>query len=533
MSSHLITDKQTDSTHREGASAGLAPSLVRDDDPGLARIVAFLGVLLIVCFGTVLFMGSLGRPNPWIGRGLATFLLALGVGCLLFHAAFDRDIQVRRVYAIFAGFGLLVGLFLSFGALFYSDYFLAMFLPGLVCTVLALMFALAFLRNETDPQWIAASQYAMGAVGAAAALVGLGVVFFNPGQLSWGLCIAILVGLPYLAFFVGNRGVGDDLGYRAGLAVGVIGLLFFGLALLRSFFPHWFDPRSTNYFLPNGLLLSVVSLGYVLVAVFLVSDSRLIVMIRRELGSFFFSPIAYIVLFGFVFFHGLAFFLFVTQLAGPGGRAGVPEPVVSIYLGQWWQIIFLIFLVPVLTMRLLSEERRTGTLEVLFTAPVSELQVVLSKFIAALMLFVLMWAPFFLYLIALRLGNENAETRRDFDYIPLLGFALSLIVSGAAFVSIGLFFSSLFRDQITSGVFTFVAMLFLTLVFIIRSMILGGDMSEGSEFWDTILRHISYIDFWFESLRGRILMRDVLFQLSTAVFFLFLTTKVLEARKWM
>jgi hypothetical protein len=533
MSSQLITEKQTDQPRPGAGGADLPPSLVREDDPGVARIFGFLGAVLIIFAGTVLFLARIGRPNPFVGTGLAVLLLAVGLGGLLFHAALDRDLQVRRIYLIFAALGLLLALILCIAA-FVPSMPGELFFSGLLCAGLALAFILCFLRNETDLDWRFATQAAVGVAGALAAVVGLLGGFLSPDRflLPWGLVLGA-VGLVYGAVFVGSRGSADPLGYRAGIALGAFGLFVLLAALTRSIFPRWFASTgllANRFFMPYGLLLSASGLLYLIASVFLINDSRLVVMIRRELGAFFFSPIAYIVLFAFVVFHGLAFALFVSQLL----RAETyPEPIVSLYLGQWWQIIFLIFLVPILTMRLLSEEKRTGTLEVLFTAPVNEVHVVLSKFIAALLLFLLMWAPFFLYLIALRLGNEGPENRRGFDYIPLLGFALSLLVSGSAFVSIGLFFSSLFRDQITSGVFTFILMLGLTLVFLIRQMLPAPESPDAPNAWAVVLRQLSYIDLWFESLRGRILLRDVYFQLATAVFFLFLTTKVLEARKWL
>ena len=90
------------------------------------------------------------------------------------------------------------------------------------------------------------------------------------------------------------------------------------------------------------------------------------------------------------------------------------------------------FLVPALTMRLLSEEKRTGTLEVLLTAPVNEAAVVLSKFLACWLFFMLCWVPTGLYLIALRV-----EGGQPFDYRPLLSFYLAVGASGAAFIAIG------------------------------------------------------------------------------------------------
>src|SRR3954447_7362783 len=113
------------------------------------------------------------------------------------------------------------------------------------------------------------------------------------------------------------------------------------------------------------------------------------------------------------------------------------EPIVAQYVFELIPVIVQIFVVPAITMRLLAEEQRTGTLEVLLTAPVNESTVVLSKFLAAWFFYLLLWLPWWLYLIALRyFGGE------EFDYRPILSFTVALVATGANFMAMGLFFSS-------------------------------------------------------------------------------------------
>jgi ABC-type transport system involved in multi-copper enzyme maturation permease subunit len=205
-------------------------------------------------------------------------------------------------------------------------------------------------------------------------------------------------------------------------------------------------------------------------------------------------------------------------------EASTPEPIVSAFILQWSAVISTIVVIPVLTMRLLSEEKRSGTLEVLLTAPVDEGAVVVSKFLAACIMYLAMWVPFGLFLVYLRIGGGA-----PFDYRPLFSFAIGLTVTSAAFVSMGVFFSSLTRSQVASGVLTFTGMLALTLVFLINSML--GRLLAGSA-WVTVLRHVSYIDVWIDTLDGRLLPRQLLFFVSMTVVWLFVSVKVLEARKW-
>ena len=188
-------------------------------------------------------------------------------------------------------------------------------------------------------------------------------------------------------------------------------------------------------------------------------------------------------------------------------------------------VLFTICIVPVITMRLMSEEKRTGTLEVLLTAPVGETSVALSKFVAAFLFFLATWVPFGLLLLALRI-----EGGKPFDYRPLLSFFVGLCFTGAGFVSMGLFFSSLTRNQIISGILTLVGMVALTLIFLFNMMLqrLKGPDTP----WATVLTHISYLDIWVDTTDGKLVPRLLLFYFSMTIAWLFLTVKVLEARRW-
>jgi len=190
-------------------------------------------------------------------------------------------------------------------------------------------------------------------------------------------------------------------------------------------------------------------------------------------------------------------------------------------------VICATFVVPILTMRLLSEEKRTGTLEVLLTAPVSETTVVLSKFFASLVFFLIAWAPWALCLVALRvMGGEEFDTR------PVLSFFVALAFTGAGFLSMGLFFSSLTRNQIAAAVLTFMGMLGWLGVFLINRAVPEVLPNGAVNPWKAVLTHFSYVDLWFSAALGTLAPRYLFFHLSLTIFWLFLTVKVIEARKW-
>jgi ABC-type transport system involved in multi-copper enzyme maturation permease subunit len=434
---------------------------------------------------------------------------------LLFHATRVSELQVRRTFGVL-GYLWLAAAVAVVTIPFKDTTAEARFLSyGFTCFLLALFFLLPFVRNETDATWRERTLAILGLAGAALALTGfiggnVRVEFLIPS----GLLLAVL-GLAYLWAFAGLIGTADDRGYRAGMAFGAVGTVVFLVALGRSLF-------QTGYLVPSGLLMMGLGLVYAAMAAGLCSDRRLVVLTRRELAAFFYSPIAYIVLLALAFVGWVLFYMFVGRIVEQS-QMGPPmvEPIIRYYIIDWFPVICVLFLVPVLTMRLLSEEQRTGTLEMLLTAPVDEVWVVLSKFLAALVFYMVLWLPWGLFLVALRV--QGGET---FDYRPLLSFFIALFVSGAHFLSMGLFFSSLTRNQIVASMLTFVGMLALLVIFFIQ-----GQVPETSA-WKSVLGYASYIELWINSLEGKLSPRYLMFHLSATAFWLFLTVKFMEARRW-
>jgi ABC-2 type transport system permease protein len=257
------------------------------------------------------------------------------------------------------------------------------------------------------------------------------------------------------------------------------------------------------------------------------SDRPVVVLTRRELAAFFYSPIAYIVLLGLACVAWAYFYLFLVRInLETQQRIPVIEPIVRHYISDVFPIIMMIFIVPVLTMRLLSEEKRTASLEVLLTAPINETAVVISKFAAALIFLLLAWLPWCLFLVALRI--ENAK---PFDFRPVLSLMLAMTFMGAGFMGMGLFFSSLTRSQIASAVLAFLGMMFLTALAVINYY-LKSNPSPTQAHWVAVLTHISYLELWFDSVEGKLNPRYLICHLSFAVLWIFMTIKVLESRRW-
>jgi ABC-2 type transport system permease protein len=515
--SKAITEKTEDKQPQDWRpGVEIAPSLLREDEPTIARTIGLVGASFVIFGAMALFINAVGWGSR-IGIGWASVCLALGVVGLLGHAAYDRDIQVRRLYWG-AGLGLLgLGAILCFVPA-RGEGIGALFGLGYPCFYVALFFLLAVLHHETDPVIRRVTIQIIGGAGLLASVVAFlfGNNFGgNEFLVPYGSLLA-LVGLIYLTAFVGHRGISDDLGYRAGLGIGALGLLAFALGLARTLF-------AANYLIPGGLLYMGLGIAYMGVSLALCSDHPLVVLTRRELAAYFFSPLIYLVLVGMTVIAWVHY----INLLEPLTKTTMLEPILGSYLWGLIPVFTISFFVPILTMRLLSEEKRTGSLELLLTAPVKESWVVASKFFAALLLFLAVWIPWWLFLVALRIGGGES-----FDYRSLFSFMLVLTFTGAGFMSMGLFFSSLTRNQVASAVLTFAVMVLLLGLYFVHMSLRPATPEAATSPWFTVLNHIDYIETWRLATQGILVPRQLLFHASITAVWLFLTVKVMEARRW-
>jgi ABC-2 type transport system permease protein len=508
-----------------------APSVMRSEGPMVARYVAIFSLMLItVGTASVIFRAN-NRPYL-IPAALGFFFLSVGIMGLLYHAFNETDFQFRRLYGFVGGLGLL-GLGVVLRLLPQKNVVGALFLPyGAASLFLSLGFLLCFVRNEVDVNLRRIVLNLIGLAAAANILAGfIGGMISETFLLQTGV-VHLIFGLLFGAAYVGIEGIDTQRGFWAGRGLGVAGGLMLVVALGRSFVPYllfrYFGAARPQgaFFFPQGLILSYLGLEYLLLYLGICSDNKLVVLTRRELGAFFYSPIAYIVLIAMAALGGANYWLFLYRIfesaeGGPmGGGRGIPEPIFQSFVLSFLALIPLIFIVPVITMRMLSEEKRAGTLEVLLTAPVNEWQIVLAKFLAGLRIFMLSWYLWGIFLIALRV-----EGGQDFDYRPVITFMIALVPMGAGFIAMGLFFSSLTSHQIVAALFSFMVMFVSTLLFILMQY-------TGAESSWSFIRSVTYIDLWLNAARGTITLRLIVLHLAMATFWLFLTTKVLEARKW-
>ena len=232
-------------------------------------------------------------------------------------------------------------------------------------------------------------------------------------------------------------------------------------------------------------------------------------IMQRELLSLFCSPIAYIVLAGFLLITGVL--VWVTESFEPGK----PATLRQIFT---YTPFVLTVIIPALSMRAISEEYRTGTIETLTTAPVSEVQFVIGKYLAVLGFYLLMVAGTVIYLVMMQMfGNP--------DWGASMSAYIGLVLLGMLFASVGLFASSLTNNQIVAWIVGAVPLLLLTA--------LSYWLVTNTEGWArTISQQVNFMGRFEQFARGSVGVDGVVFFLGSTAFFLFLAIKVVESRRW-
>jgi ABC-2 type transport system permease protein len=246
---------------------------------------------------------------------------------------------------------------------------------------------------------------------------------------------------------------------------------------------------------------------------------------RRELAYYFQSPIAYAVLAiflllgGYFFYNLLGYFNLASiqamQNPLPSRSLSLTASVLQPLLGNLSTVLLL--LLPLLTMRLFAEERRSGAAELLFTYPVSDASVILGKFAAAVTVYVAMLAMTLPYpALLFHFGNPEPG--------PIVSGYLGLFLMGVAFVAMGTFFSSLGDSQMVAAAATFgCGLLFLTVGWITPFVSAG---------LAAVLEQVSIVSHLDGFARGVVDTNDLIFYVSLTVFFLFLCARVLDSARW-
>ena len=240
---------------------------------------------------------------------------------------------------------------------------------------------------------------------------------------------------------------------------------------------------------------------------------KFLAIVGREWRAYFFSPLAYVMLAAFLFLNGFIFWRIVVILSEPGA---VREGVLRILFSNSFFWFYTLFVVPIIAMRLFPEERKSGTIEVLLTSPVSEATVVLGKFVGALGFYLTLWAPSVLFVAILR-----ANTTVDLG--AAAGGYVGVALLGAYFLAIGTFASTLTKNQIIAAVIAFGMLIPVFSTGLFQS---GYDPAR-----ENIVNYLNLWEHMDEFSRGVVDTRRIVYYVSGTLLFLFLATISLTAKK--
>jgi ABC-2 type transport system permease protein len=241
---------------------------------------------------------------------------------------------------------------------------------------------------------------------------------------------------------------------------------------------------------------------------------------RRELAACFFSITGYVVIAAVTFLIGSSFVMLIRNL----GSDPFSMPVTELFFNSMLFWIVVILVTPVITMRLFALEKASGTYETLMTTPVRDLQVVAAKFTAAVVFYMVMWLPTLacLFIVAHFANQTNA-----LDAGMVGGMYLGIFLSGCLFLAMGCFTSSLTRSQVVAAMISLAAGVLLLIVAYLAQVI------PATEQWPAqLLLYFNLFKQMDDFTRGVVDTRTVIFYVSLTFFFLFLTLRVVESRRW-
>lgn len=230
-------------------------------------------------------------------------------------------------------------------------------------------------------------------------------------------------------------------------------------------------------------------------------------VLKREFSAYFKSPVGYVFIAVSFLFSGFFFWLFSLSIGS--------TDISDVFVGMFY--VFMVF-VPVLTMRLLADENKQRTDQLLLTAPVGLMSLVFGKFLAAYLIFLMSDIIMLIYGVVLSLVATV-------NWALILGNFVALALIGGVFVSAGLFVSSLTESQMVAAVGSIAVNLALALINVIASVI-------PVQFISDVLASVSVFDRYYEFTTGIFSLGNVIFFVSVIVIFMFLTVRILEKRRW-
>jgi ABC-2 type transport system permease protein len=252
---------------------------------------------------------------------------------------------------------------------------------------------------------------------------------------------------------------------------------------------------------------------------------NILAIAQKELRSYFASPIAYLVIGFFSLLYGYFFAVMLAYFVRAGmnmGQFGQPQQAMNINQDMLRPVlqnvtVLLLFVMPAMTMRTYSEEKRSGTIELLLTSPLTDFQIIMGKFLGALFLYSVMLAVTLIHIAILFVYGSP-------EWKPIVTSYLGLLLLGGSFLSVGLFISTLTTNQIVAYISTFSVFLLLWVVSWI------GSMTSG---WVTdVTAYLSIVEHFDDFSKGIIDTTHIIYYLSLITFGLFLTAKSVDTERW-
>lgn len=243
----------------------------------------------------------------------------------------------------------------------------------------------------------------------------------------------------------------------------------------------------------------------------------MLTVFRKEITGFFSSLIGYIVIGVFLVIIGVFMWVFKEYSVLDFGYANM-DTLFS--MAPW---VFL-FLIPAITMRMFSEERKNNTIELLYTKPVTEVQIILGKYLAGIVLVLFALIPTIIYYISV---YRLADPVGNIDVGSILGSYIGLILLASCFTAIGLFSSSVTDNQVVAFILGVFFCAFFYIAFSSLSL-----LADGSNTWMAIIQQLGIDEHYNSISRGVVDTRDVIYFLSLNTLFILLTKTVVESRKW-
>ena len=234
---------------------------------------------------------------------------------------------------------------------------------------------------------------------------------------------------------------------------------------------------------------------------------KVLAIIKKELQSYFFSPVAYIVFSSFLLVVGYLFWAILLS-----SRIASIEPML-------YNAAFVLLIAsPILTMRLVSEEKKNKTIELLLTSPISPSEIILGKFLASLFLYTL------LLILTLQFPLFVSKLSPEFDWGPVGSGYLGFFLLGSAFISVGIFFSTISENQIISAITSFGVLILFWMIGFVKDIF--------DNWFGQMLSNLSLLERYAEFLRGIIDSGNIIFFVIFTFIWLFLATRALESDRW-